>query len=99
MMTELKELEELQNKQIEDILKGTGIVKETYLEYRDKGVDIPEDDAKKLAQYYKLPFRFFLKTPTLIHHGKDNSFGPIYRNSNFFFAKPETAEDLKRLLQ
>jgi len=96
--TELIELEELQGRMIEEILEETGIEKEVYLGYREGKSDVTENDAKKLSDFFKVPKSFFLKQPTLIHHGKDNSFGPIYHNSNFYFAKPETEEDIKRLL-
>jgi len=80
-------------------LTGTGISREAYLDYRDNGTEIPEEDAKKLADFYKIPVAFLLKRPFMVHYGKNNSFGPIYRNSNYFFAKAETEEDIKRILK
>ncbi len=96
--TELIELEKLQAKSIDDVLSGTGIERETYSEYREGKKDILEEDAKKLSIFFKVPQSFFLKQPRMVHYGKENSFGPIYHNSNFYFAKPETEEDIKRIL-
>ncbi len=96
--TELIELEELQGKELDEILISTGIEKGIYSEYREGTREISEKDAKKLSDFFKVPESFFLKRPTLIHHGHENSYGPIYYNSNFYFAKPETEEDVKRLM-
>lgn len=96
--TELVELEKLQKKSIDDVLIGTGIERDIYSKYRAGTQDILEEDAKKLSDFFKVPKSFFLKQPTLVHHGSGNSFGPIYHNSNFYFAKPETEEDIKRIL-
>ncbi|MGJ1417596.1 hypothetical protein [Sphingobacterium multivorum] len=96
--TELIELEELQGRLVEEILTGTGIERRIYEEYREGKKEITETDAKKLSDFFKVPKSFFLKLPALVHHGSENSYGPIYYNSNFYFAKPETEEDIKRLL-
>jgi len=95
--TDLLELERLQNKYIDDIVNGTGIDRAVYLEYRDNGKEIDDSNAEKLSIYFKVPVSFFLKRPTFIHYGKDNSFGPIYNNYNYYFAKPETSDDINRL--
>lgn len=84
---ELQELEKLNEVNIDDVLEGTGIEKQTYLSYRDRGEDISDEDSKKLSKFFRVPQSFFQRVPTMIHYGKDNSFGPIFSNTNYFYEK------------
>lgn len=84
---ELQELEKLNEVNIDDILKCTGIARQTYLSYRDRGEDISDEDSKKLSKFFKVPQSFFQRVPTMVHYSKDNSFGPIFSNTNNFYGK------------
>lgn len=97
-MIELQELEKLQGKSAEEAAAVTNISIERYKALRN-GDDLPtEEESKLLSAFYKVPKSFFAKAPQFVHHGSANSFGPIYKNTNFFFTTPESEEMIKKLL-
>jgi hypothetical protein len=95
---DLKNLEDLQGKFVDDVIAGTGVEIENYIAYREGTKEVNEDDAEKLSMFFKVPKSFFLRQSQFIHHGKDNSYGPINNNYNYYFAKPETEEVIKSII-